>query len=146
MMMERLHWLSLQEEGGGGRKHRNLPSLKQLWGHKHESTHDTVIKYKAHAGPESLMLLCLFFLPVQGLEEPLTTGCLSDMKRPKSAERTLFPLPGTSPRFCVSSPFTPLFNPFLSSRHRSPWRSLVSSRCSGSLCFTQQREKNIPCL
>lgn len=33
------------------------PSLKQLWGKKHESTHDTVIKYKRRAGQKSFVLI-----------------------------------------------------------------------------------------
>lgn len=76
--MKRLRWLSLQENYPGG-------TLKQLWGHKHESTHDTLIKYRGHEGLESLMLLWSS-PPRMGR---LTTGCLSDIKRLKSAERTL---------------------------------------------------------
>lgn len=50
--------------------------------------HETLIKCTGHEGPESLMLLCLFF-PVRAYGKTLTTACLSDMKRLKSAERTL---------------------------------------------------------
>lgn len=45
-------WKKPQVEG--------FPSLKQLWGQKHERGHDTLIKCKGHEGPGSLMLLWLF--------------------------------------------------------------------------------------
>lgn len=37
----------------------------------------------------SLWCFCVYFVPVRAYGETLTTGCLSDMKRLKSAERTL---------------------------------------------------------
>lgn len=93
---------------------------------------------------QSLWCFCGYFFPVQSHGETLTTGCLSDIKRLKSAEMRLclfLPVLHCVLCFCVSSLFTVIFNPFLFFPPSQPMKILCELLVIGIILLCHNKEK-----